>query len=116
VSRWEKFKGIFEKIPENSSNTYTITYNDNDEEEDVHITRILPAPPLPTQVPNTLKGLTFRTTDPRFPTDGDIILTPIDLLHLLIYQQHLPDQKVWTTISRNLPSRRRKRRNTQRTR
>ena len=81
------------------TNAYTITYNDGEEEEDVHIAHLLPAPSYPTQVPNTLKGLTLRTTNPRFPNDGDIILTPMELRHLLVYQQHLPDQKVWSTTA-----------------
>ena len=103
LARWkggrDYWEGRVTAISDNSRNTYTITYNDNDEEEDVHITLLLPAPPHPIPIPHTSKGLTLRTTDPRFPADGDIILTPMELRHLLVYQQHLPDQKVWATTA-----------------
>ena len=86
-------------ISDTRTKTYTITYDDGDIEEDVHIDLLLPALSQLTQDPNTLKGLLLRTTDPRFPTNGDIILTPTELRHLLAYQKQLPDQRVWATTA-----------------
>ena len=86
-------------ITDTRTKTYTVTYDDGDIEEDVPFDLILPAPAESTQNPSTQKGLALRTTDPRFPADGDIILTPMELRRLLAYQKHLPDQKVWTTTA-----------------
>ncbi len=61
------------------------------------IGHLLPSSPLPTLVSHIQKGIALRTTDPRFPTDSDIILTPRELRILLIHQQHMSDQKVWVT-------------------
>jgi hypothetical protein len=61
------------------TNTYTITYEDGDIDEDVHFDLLLLVSPQPAQGSNILKGLLLRTTDPRFLTDGDIILTPTEL-------------------------------------
>ncbi len=68
-------------------------------EEGVPFDLIRPAPAESTQDPSTQKGLALRTTDPRSPADGDVILTPMEIRSLLTYQQHLPDQKVWATTA-----------------
>jgi hypothetical protein len=91
--------GMITAISDTRTKTYTITYDDGEIEEDVPFDLELPAPAESTQDPNTQKGLTLRTTDPRFPADGDVILTPIELRRLLTYQQHLPDQRVWATTA-----------------
>ena len=86
-------------ISDTRTKTYTITYDDGEVEEGVSSDLIRPAPAEPPQDLNTQQGLALRTTDPRFPTDGDIILTPMELRRLLAYQQQLPDQRVWTTTA-----------------
>ena len=100
-ARWrggrDCWDGQVTAISDTLTNTYTITYDDGDIEEDIHFDLLLPVPSQSTPDPSTQKGLALRTTDPRFPTDGDIILTPMELRRLLTYQKHLPDQKVWTT-------------------
>ena len=73
-----------------------MTYADQDE-EDSSITHLFPVYPLPTLSPHIQKGIALRTTDPRFPNDGDIILTPREFRLLLTHQQHMPNQKVWVT-------------------
>ena len=106
--RWKggpKFwDGRITAISDTRTKTYTITYDDGETEEDVPFDLILPAPAESTQDLNTQKGLALRTTDPRFPSDGDIFLTPMELRRLLAYQKHLPDQKVWaTTVEAGFP-------------
>ena len=86
-------------ISDTRTKTYTITYDDGEVEEGVPLDLIRPTPAESPQDLNTQKGLAVRTTDPRFPADGDIILTPMELLRLLAYLQHLPDQRVWATTS-----------------
>jgi hypothetical protein len=102
-ARWrggrDFWDGKVTAISDTQTKTYTITYDDGDIEEDVHFDLLLPAPSQSTQDPNTQKGLALRTTDPRFPTDDDIILTPMELRRLLTYQIHLPDRKVWATTA-----------------
>ena len=101
--RWkggrDLWDGMITAISDTRTKTYTITYDDGEIEEDVPFDLILPAPAESTQDSNTQKGLALRTTDPRFPADGDIILTPMELRRLLAYQQHLPDQRVWATTA-----------------
>jgi hypothetical protein len=86
-------------ISDTRTKTYTITYDDGEVEEGVPLDLIRPTPAESPQDLNTQKGLAVRTTDPRFPADGDIILTPMELRCLLTYQQHLPDQRVWATTA-----------------
>ena len=76
-----------------------MTYTDQDVEEDVPIANLLPAPPPPETPPHILQGIALKTTDPRFPTDRDVILTVDELHTLLTQQQPIPDQKVWTTTA-----------------
>jgi ribonuclease HI len=101
--RWKRglelWDGVITAISDTRTKTYTIAYDDGDIEEDVPFDLILPAPAESTQDPVTQKGLALRTTDPRSPADGDVILTPMELRSLLAYQQHLPDQKVWATTA-----------------
>jgi hypothetical protein len=87
------WNGMVTAISDTRTKTYTITYDDGEVEEGVSLDLILPAPDEPPQDP------AVRTTDPRFPADGDIILTPMELRRLWTYQPHLPDQRVWATTS-----------------
>jgi len=86
-----------------------VTYNDQEVEEVVPITNLLSDPPPPETTPHIVERIVLKTTDPRFPTDGDVILTTDELHTLLTQQQLIPDQKVWVTTS-DSPSRKRKKR------
>jgi ribonuclease HI len=102
-ARWQGgrvlWDGTVTAISNTRPKTYTITYIDDEVEEGVSLDLIRPAPIESTQEPSTQKGLALRTTDPRSPADGDVILTPMELRNLLEYQQHLPDQKAWATTA-----------------
>jgi len=87
-------------LPQNPQQKgYTVTYTDLEVEEDIPLVNLLPAPPPSETPPHILQGIALKTTDPRFPTDGDVILTAEQLHNLLTQQQHIPNQKVWATTT-----------------
>ena len=99
LARWEGgrsyLQGLITALPQNpQQKRYTVTYTDLEVEKDVPLANLLPAPSPPETPPHILQGIAHKTTDPRFPTDGDVILTTDELRTLLTQQQLIPDQKV----------------------